>query len=515
MTESWVPAEHGEDNRNLRRRTARGATWALVDAWGRQLTQLVVFIFLARLLQPADFGLVALAMVFVILASLFVDQGLGDAIVQRRELTPLHIDTAFWAALALGVTLTIAGVGLAIPIATLLGEPDLQPVLQALSLIFTLTAFNAIPMGILRRELRFRSLALRTLFSIIGGGVAGIAMAYLGYGVWALVGQQLVTAVLSVVALWAASPWRPSMRFSRRHFRELFGFGAHIVGGDLLLYVQRYSDNLLIGTVLGTIALGVYAVGYRIMDAGNHVLIGLARKVAFPTLSRLQAEPERLKRAYIRMARVTGTALVPVYVGLALTAPELIELVFGQRWREAGPVAAVLFLVGPASALQGFGGSLFNAVGRPDINVKLRLVSTLVAVTGFVLAVSFGVLAVAAAFTARAYVMMPVQLYLQRRYAGIPTSEFLRRLRGPGVATLLMAAAVLATKWLLLPRVDFVLLLLAEVAVGALVYVAAILVIERALLAEVVEFVAQAMPGGERAQRRLERTLARRRGSAS
>lgn len=513
MTDSWMPAEHGADNTNLQRRTARGATWALVDNWGRQLTQLVVFVVLARLLQPADFGLVALAMVFVILAQIFVDQGMGDAVVQRRALTPEHLDTAFWAALGLGIALSVAGVVLAIPIAALLGEPRLQPVLQALSLSFTMTALAAIPMGLLRRELRFRSLAVRTLLSIAGGGLAGVALALAGAGVWALVGQQLVTALLSVAALWAASPWRPRLRFSRQHFRELFGFGINVVSGDLLAFLQRYTDNFLIGTVLGTVALGIYAVAYRIMDAGNHLLVGLARKVAFPALSRLQHEPDRLRRAYYRMTGVTAAVVVPVYVGLAVVAPELIRLVFGPRWDEAGPVAAVLFLVGPAIALQGFGGPLFNAIGRPDVQLRLKLASAVVAVVGFVIAVQFGILAVAAAFTLRAYAMIPLQLYLQRRHAGIPWSQFLLRLRGPGLAGLLMAGAVLGVKWFLLPRVGDLVLLLVEVAVGVVTYTVAILLLERSLVGEAVAFAAQALPGGERAQRRVERRIARRRGS--
>lgn len=505
MTDPWLPVEHGADNSNLQRRTARGATWALVDNWGRQLLQLAVFVVLARLLVPEDFGLVALAMVFVMLVALFVDQGLGDAIIQRRQLTHEHLDTAFWAALALGLLMTVAGVLLAIPIAALLNEPRLQPVLQGLSLVFIFTAFASVPMGVLRREMRFRSLAIRTLLSILVGGIVGVVMAVQGYGVWALVGQQLTAALMSVLVLWAASPWRPRLAFSIVHFRELFGFGANVVGSDLLLYLARYSDNFLVGTVLGTVALGIYSVGYRIMDAGNALLVGLARKVAFPALSRLQHDPARLTRAYIRMTRVTTAVVLPAYVGLALVAPELIQLVFGARWREAGPVAAVLFLVGPALALQGFGGSVLSAVGRPDMALRLRFVNTVTAIIGFAIAVSFGIVAVAVAFVIRGYLMLPLQLYMQRRYAGVPTGAFLSRLRGPVAATALMAGAVLAVKAFVLPPIGTALTLAAEIGVGVVVYLLAIVLFDRTLVRDVADFVAQALPGGERAQRQLAR----------
>jgi PST family polysaccharide transporter len=508
MTEPWQPAQHGADNVDLRRRVARGLSWTILDNWSRQLLQLVVFVVIARLLTPADFGLVALAMVFVVLANLFVDQGLGDALVQRRDLTRAHIDTAFWAALALGIGLTLGGVVLAIPIAMLLNEPQLQPILQALSVVFTLTALNAIQMSILRRELRFRSLALRTMFSIAGGGVVGVILALLGYGAWALVGQQLAGAGLSVLALWWASPWRPSLSFSGAHFRELFGFGANVVGSDLLYFVTRYSDNFLVGTVLGTVPLGIYAVGHRILDSANQLLIGITRKVTFPALARVQHEPERLRRGYLRLTSLSSSLILPGYVGAALVAPEMIQLLFGQRWIEAGPIAALLFLAGPAFAVHGFGGALFFAAGRPDLVVRLRLVIAVATVVGFVIAVPFGIYAVAVAFVIRAYLLLPLQLLWQRRYAGIPAGEYLARMRGPLVATGVMALAVLALKWLLTPLVGYIVLLAAEVVVGAAAYLAAIWLLERELVRDAFDVAGHVLPGGERVRRRLQRRVA-------
>ncbi|HSH22200.1 MAG TPA: oligosaccharide flippase family protein, partial [Candidatus Caenarcaniphilales bacterium] len=227
MSESWLPTEHGTESGALQRRVTRGLTWTIIDAWGRQLLGLVVFVVLTRLLDPVDFGLVALAAVFVAFVQILVDQGLGDALVQRRELTRAHIDTAFWVSLTTGAVLAVVGIVLAIPIAAFLGQPALQPLLQVLSLTFVLTALNSVQVALLRRELAFRSLALRTLVAIAGGGAVGITLAYLDFGPWALVGQQLGQAVLAVLVLWRTSPWRPTRQVSRTHFRELFSFGVH------------------------------------------------------------------------------------------------------------------------------------------------------------------------------------------------------------------------------------------------------------------------------------------------
>lgn len=505
MTDSWLPSEHGTDNQNLQRRVARGVTWTIVDNWGRQFLQLAVFIVIANLLMPEEFGLVALAMAFVMLAQLFVDQGMGDALVQRQQVSREHLDTAFWAAMLLGTLLFLVGLVVAVPIGQLLNEPELTPLLQALSFSFVLTGAAAVPMALLRRELRFRSLALRTLFSIAGGGVAGITLAVMGYGAWALVGQQLVAAGLSVVALWRASSFRPSRRFSAQHFRELLGFGANVVGSDLMLYVTRYTDNLLIGVFRSTQELGVYAVGYRILDSANSILVGIARKITFPALSRLQHDPERAKRAYFRVTRLSATAILPAYIGLSLVSPELIPLIFGGQWLESGPVAAVLFLVGPAYTFQGFGTALLMAVGRPDVVLRFRLINMVTTVIGFLLAVPFGIVAMAASFVIRGYLMVPVQLYLQRRYAGISSGEYLRRLAVPSLATVLMAGVVLGVRLALSDQLGVVELLLAQILAGSLTYLVALLILGRSLLSELLSVAGHALPGGERAGRRLAR----------
>ena len=158
-----MPSEHGRERGALQKRVARGLFWTLIDTWGGQLLSLVIFAILAHLLEPADFGLVALAAVFVALGQLFVDQGLGDAVIQRQSLTRRQIDTAFWVALATGSLLAVVGFFLAGPISSLLGEPRLEPILQVLSLTFVGVALASIQVAILRREMDFRRLAVRKL----------------------------------------------------------------------------------------------------------------------------------------------------------------------------------------------------------------------------------------------------------------------------------------------------------------------------------------------------------------
>jgi O-antigen/teichoic acid export membrane protein len=495
LSDSWLPADHGGEQEGLRRRVAHGLTWTIIHTWGGQGLSLVVFLVLARLLTPVDFGLVALAAVFVAFAQLIVDQGFGDALIQRPGLTRGHIDTAFWVAVLTGILLALTGVLLAGPISAFLEEPDLTPILQVLSLTFIISALSSTQMALLRRELAFRSLALRGLLALAGGGAVGIVMAFLGFGAWALVGQQVVAALISVAAVWTVSPWRPGLDVSVHNFRELFSFGIKVVGSDVLSFLSRNTDNLLIGVFLGAQLLGIYAVAYRILDTSQKVLVSVARRLAFPALARLQNEPERMRRAYLRLSRVSGSVILPGYVGLSLVAPEMTIFLFGRRWAEAGPVAAVLFLIGPVVSMQAFSGSLLTAAGHPSVVLRFRLLTTVTNIIGFVIAVQFGILWVAVAYSARGYLLLPLNLAWQRRYGGIPTREYLAQFRGTALATAAMAGVVLALKFGLKGLIPNVALLFTEVAVGFVTVVVVLRLLDRQLLAEMLRVARQSVPG--------------------
>ena len=503
--DQWVPSEHGSETGALQKRVARGLTWTFVDTWGSQAISLIIFAILAHLLTDVQFGLVALAAVFVAFAQLFVDQGLGDALIQRKAVSRLQIDTAFWVAVVTGGGLMVLGFLLAVPISILVGQPDVAPIIAVLSLTFLETSFSSVQMALLRREMRFKSLALRRMTAVIAGGVIGVGAAYLGWGAWALVANEIAYGTVSVFMLWTVSPWRPGLEWSRAEFRGLFSFGINVVGSDVLNFLSRNSDNLLVGAVLGAGPLGLYAIGYKILDTTQTLLVNAARKLAFPVFSRLQADPERTRRAYGRVNRALSVIILPGYIGLAIVAQEAIVTLFGQKWAESGPVAATLYLIGPVLTIQVFSGAVLNAAGHPEVTLRFRVVTTTVHVVGFLIAVTVfhSIVAVAAAFVIGSYLMLPANLYLQRKYAGIAIFEHLWQLRWVALCTAVMAGAVLAVKFVLAGHVHPAILLALEVAVGVVVYSALLLILERDLFREVITVALQAVPGGDRIARRL------------
>src|SRR5688500_2414099 len=245
---------------SLRQRAAKGIFWSVIQKWGRAAISILTFVVLSRLLAPEAFGLVALATVFTVFIELFLDQGFGAAIVQRAELEPEHLDTAFWINILTGILLTVGLIAASGLVAATFDEPRLAPILKWLSFSFILSSLTSTQVSILQRKLAFTNLAARSLIATVVGGVVGISMAFAGFGVWSLVGQDLASGVAGVIVLWHASDWRPGFKVSMRHYKDLFSFGVSIVGNHALTVLLRRSDDLLTGFFLGPVLLVFYTI---------------------------------------------------------------------------------------------------------------------------------------------------------------------------------------------------------------------------------------------------------------
>ena len=242
---------------------SRGVLWTAGAQFIAQGIHVAVRLVLARLLVPDDFGLVAMAMVFLSLTPLVADLGVGQALAQRQDLAEGHRSTAFWLTSALGGGLFFLFAAAAPLFGAFYGEPAVVPIIRVLAVSFLLAAPESVYSALLIREMRFGLLGARRIAATLSGGAAGIAAAVGGLGVWALVIHSLVTAAAGSALLAWRSPWRPRWEFSRKAARELWGFGRWVTGSRLLNHLNRNADNLLIGRFLGAAALGLYSFSYQ------------------------------------------------------------------------------------------------------------------------------------------------------------------------------------------------------------------------------------------------------------
>ena len=473
---------------NLRQKAAKGVAWSAIENLGTQAIYFVVFLVLARLLQPEEFGLVSLAGVFISFMMVFADQGLSDAIVQRQDLEPEHLDTAFWINLGICALLAIFTFAAAGSVSSFFHQPQLKPIIAWLSLSFLFNGFSSVQQSLLRRQLAFRALAVRSLVATFVGGIVGVVMALMGFGVWSLVAQQLINRVLAILGLWWASDWRPGFKVSAKHFKELFSFGINILGGSVLIFLNIRSDDFLIGYFLGPVALGYYTIAYRFLVAMTQIINTTIRQVAFPMFSRLQQEPERLQQAFFKATQLVSFITFPAYLGMAALAPEIVRTMFGAQWIPSIPVMQILAFIGIPQATFTLSGLVLVAMGKPSWNLRIMFLNTVVNIAGFLIAVHWGIIAVAASFVIRCYLLSPVQLWAIYKLIRINIATYFNQFFTPLVGSLMMVIAVFGAKYFLTHLINAQILLAVCVAIGAGIYAATLLLIAPKLFWQIVDF---------------------------
>ena len=492
------------DGVSLRAHAAKGVFWIAASNWGDQFARLLVFAILSRLLDPEAFGLVALATVFIGFTEVIAEQGFVEALIQRKHLRPAHLDTAFWTSIGFGVLLAAALAALAVPIAMLLGDESLAPVLAVMSLVIPISGCSLVQRAILTREMAFRSLALRSLIAIGVGSVCGVSAALLGFGVWSLVVQIFAVQFTAAVVLWTVANWRPRLKFSYSHFRELFRFGKHVVGFRLLNYSNRNADNFIIGAALGPVSLGYYVVGYRILRLVIQITSNLIDKVAFPLYARLQDERDRFRRAYYKSASFAALVAFPAFIGILVLAPEIVLVLFGHKWSESVPVMQVLSVLGIIRSLSYLNSSTLTSLGKPSWRVVIVGITTILSVSAFLLVVRYGIVAVAIAAVCVELVVTPMSYWAVNRIVTIDFKAYFTHIKGPVLASVVLAAVMSVLRYMFRDA-DALLTLVAVSGVGMLSYITAIRIFAPRLAVEARALAGDALPARGRTPRLLGR----------
>jgi O-antigen/teichoic acid export membrane protein len=337
-------------------------------AWGNgamAVLKVVVLVLLTRLLSPADFGVVGAALIVVGFSLNFSQLGLGPALVQRPELEPRHISTAFFATTGFG--LLVAGlVWLGAPLlADFFRMPQLVPVVRVLALMFPIGGISTVAENLVQRDLRFRLLANSDVLGYgLGYGVVGGVLAVLGWGVWALVAGQITQAVIRSAILLRTMPPRLTPRPTWVSFRELMEFGAGQSAARIGVLLANQADNLVVGRWLGAVELGLYSRAYQLMAVPTALLGNVLDTVLFPTMARVQDDPRRLSSAYLQGVAALSLVTLPVGVVAAVLAPDLVAVAFGSRWEALVPPFQVLALGMTFRTGYRMSDSLSKATGR-------------------------------------------------------------------------------------------------------------------------------------------------------
>jgi len=428
-------------DQSLGSRTLRGMFWAYGAYVGGRGVVLVSTAILARLLTPADFGLVALALVFMTFMETIQDLGLTQAlIVSSPAEEPARAQTTFVWTVVIGATLALLVSGLSPLVAQFFGHHDLRAIIPVLGLSFFFESLGSTHDSLARKHLNYRVRTIATGADVLLRGGTGIVLALSGFGVWSLVLGYLVGTAARTVTLWALVPFRPRLRPSGEHLGSLIRLGGVLTLVDVAAAFARNLDYLFVGRVLGVASLGLYSIGFRLPELLIMNISIVAADVLFPAYSALAEE--RRREGFLVSLRYLAALVLPLGVGLALLAHPFVLALFGDQWDRSVPVLHVLVAYAVFSTLNIPAGTIYKVSGRAWILLAVSVPYVLVLATTLLLFAHRGIIAVAICMTACQATGAIVSIGIAGKILAVPYRRIGRALLGPLAAALGMAGVV-------------------------------------------------------------------------
>ncbi|WJV40598.1 lipopolysaccharide biosynthesis protein [Raoultella terrigena] len=369
------------------------AKWNFFSQSFKILAQLVNVVYLAKIIPPAEYGIMAMAMVIINLGTLLRDLGTSAAIIQRKELTDKLVNTVFWLNVVMGVGLFIIVILSSTVISNIYHQPKLFYVLIMLSVVFPLSSCASAHLALLERESKFRKISIIEVSSSLVSVIIAIVMANMGFGVYSLVAQAVVINAMSAIQFWIASTWRPSIRslIDFDELKQIFGFSANLSLFNFINYFSRNADSFIIGKFMNATILGSYNLGYRIMLFPLQSLTFVAARSLYPILSKSQDDNSQISKIYLNCIFVILLITAPLMSGLAFYSVPFIKIIFGEQWHLT---ADILKWLAPTAIIQSVlstAGSVFMAKGRTDILMKLGIVGAILQVSAFMIGVNYNI----------------------------------------------------------------------------------------------------------------------------
>lgn len=397
---------------------------------------------LARILSPADFGLVAMATAVTGFIEMFKDLGLSTATIQKDEINNSQVSNLFWINLGVSAGLALILSAMAPAIALFYGEPSLTWIVVSLAGTLVLSGLTVQHVSLLRRQMRFTAVGVIQVAAMTLSVFCGVAMALVGWRYWALVGMTVMLQFATAILAWAVCKWRPILPRRNVGMYSLLRFGGHITGFNLINYFARNMDNVLLGRMWGADALGLYSRAYGIMMLPISQIRRPLEIVATPALSRIQGEPERYRRYYAEMVRGLAFITMPIMAVLLILAHEVIYVVLGSQWLGAVPIFQVLCVNALIQPVASTWGMVMISMGLSYRFMRWGAISSGITVLSFFVGLPWGGFGMAISYTITTYLLViPTILYCFR---GTPVSlgTFLSSIRLPLFATLVMSIAM-------------------------------------------------------------------------
>lgn len=376
----------------LKHKTLRGTVWSSIERFSVQGIMFVVMIIMARILTPTDYGLVGMLTIFIAISQTLVDSGFSNALIRKQDRTETDNSTVFYFNIAVAALLYLILALCAPLIADFYNEPQLTELTRVIGLSIVISSFAGVQRALLTVDIDFRTQAKASLTAAVISGAVGIATAYGGLGVWAIVWFQLTNQAVNCLLLWLLSKWRPRLLYSWRSFRELFTFGSKLAASGLLDTLYNNIYLLVIGKVFKASDLGYYTRAQQFASFPSSNLTGIFQRVTFPVLCTIQDDDERLRSVYRRFLRLSAFVVFPLMVGLAVVANPLVLLLLKEQWIFAATLLSILCFSMMWYPIHAINLNLLMVKGRSDLFLKLEIIKKLIGVGILCITVPLGLI---------------------------------------------------------------------------------------------------------------------------
>ena len=404
------------------------------------LVQVGSTILLARLLNPHDYGLVAMVFALLGFAPMLIDLGTTDATVQKKSITHVDVSALFWVKVAIGGTLTLLLAGGSGFIASFYGEPALASIALVSSLSLIVAALSSQHFALMRRAMQFRRIALIEISANVISSIVAIAMAFTGWGYWALVAKPMLTTGLSAVGAWMSCPWLPGRPRLTPELKEMVGFGMGVTGFTMTDYFARSADRIALGYFYGAGPLGYFQNAFLLYDNLLSLFTQL-HDVAVSSLSKLRNAVDELKRSWAAALSSVTFFSALAFAVLAVTGQDFVVLLLGQKWAPAGPLLCIFAVRGIAHAVERTLGWLHVSAGRSDRWMRWGFFSAVCQLVAVFAGIPFGLAGVATAHAVATFCLFVPALVYAGRPVGIGVKDVLRAV-GPQTAAALITVAI-------------------------------------------------------------------------
>ncbi|RYY76509.1 MAG: lipopolysaccharide biosynthesis protein [Gammaproteobacteria bacterium] len=463
---------------NIKAQLGKSTAWMSLAASGNSAISFVIFIVLSRLLSPAEIGLVAFALIIVELGKIIVNGGFAQAVVQKADWDNKYASTCFYLNLFFSLVVALIVLGIVSPLVIRYYQPEAGTILNVFSIMFFLEGTKAVHEGKLKREFAFKIIAIRTVLAGLIPGAVGIFLAYRGYGVWALVAQQMLNQVVVTILTLSTAKWMPTLAFSKEHAQQILNFSIPLMLAQFISNASSKIFELMIGIMIGPAALGLYRVGGRALYILQDVLLKPFEHTALSALARVDGTANQ-GRATVRMIRMSAFLIFPLFFGAAAVAPEFITFAFGVKWEESGIIMTILSF-GIAPYVLGLHiNAALTASGNSGMVMTIAIVSFIInCVLGFIF-VPFGLIVAAWTFSIRGFIINSMGIFWFKKAFNVPIVDIPKAVAPSFISSLLMFLAVYFATPILADRIPTLLNIIVLCALGGVIYTFLMLVIFR------------------------------------